>query len=177
MSRPARPLDRPLSPHLGIYRFQWTMALSILHRLTGVALGAGLVLLTWWLVAAADFFHQIGPKQLGQVDWAGALRKLILGFFLKMVVADNLREATAALRSPMFELLPKVNLVALLVVTPVVELSHSTCDPLMKFVPVTVNVTSVACPAVALVGLMALMYYSHRHGYDDRVQEIKRNEP
>ena len=45
--------NRPLSPHLSVYSFQWTMALSILHRVTGVALGGGLVLLAWWLVVAA----------------------------------------------------------------------------------------------------------------------------
>lgn len=66
------------------------------------------------IVKAADFFHQIGPKRLGQVDWAGALRKLVLGFFLKMVVADNLKEATAALSYPQFTELPRVNLWLLL---------------------------------------------------------------
>lgn len=45
--------SRPLSPHLQIYRFQWTMALSITHRITGVGLVLGTLLLTWWLVAAA----------------------------------------------------------------------------------------------------------------------------
>ena len=44
---------RPLSPHLFIYRFAYTMALSILHRLTGLALAAGLALLTCWLVAVS----------------------------------------------------------------------------------------------------------------------------
>lgn len=44
---------RPLSPHLQIYRWQWTMALSIVHRATGVALVVGTLLLVWWLVAAA----------------------------------------------------------------------------------------------------------------------------
>ena len=34
---------RPLSPHLSVYRFAYTMALSILHRITGVALAAGLI--------------------------------------------------------------------------------------------------------------------------------------
>lgn len=46
--------DRPLSPHLQVYRLQWTMVLSILHRITGVALGVGTLLLAWWLVAAAS---------------------------------------------------------------------------------------------------------------------------
>jgi succinate dehydrogenase / fumarate reductase cytochrome b subunit len=45
--------NRPISPHLGIYRWQLTSVLSILHRATGVALSAGSVLLVWWLVAVA----------------------------------------------------------------------------------------------------------------------------
>lgn len=44
---------RPLSPHLGVYRWQITMMVSILHRMTGVALGVGAVVLTYWLAAAA----------------------------------------------------------------------------------------------------------------------------
>lgn len=44
---------RPLSPHLQVYKPQITSALSIFHRITGVALGAGTLLLVWWLVAAA----------------------------------------------------------------------------------------------------------------------------
>jgi succinate dehydrogenase / fumarate reductase, cytochrome b subunit len=44
---------RPLSPHLQIYRWPVTMATSILHRVTGCAVGVGTLLLTWWLVAAA----------------------------------------------------------------------------------------------------------------------------
>jgi succinate dehydrogenase / fumarate reductase, cytochrome b subunit len=45
---------RPLSPHLGIYRWQYTMALSILNRVTGVALSVGLLLFVYWLVALAS---------------------------------------------------------------------------------------------------------------------------
>lgn len=45
--------NRPLSPHLQVYRPQITSTLSILHRLTGIALAVGTLLLTWWLVAAA----------------------------------------------------------------------------------------------------------------------------
>ena len=44
---------RPLSPHLGVYRWQITMALSILQRITGVGLGVGAIVLTYWLAAAA----------------------------------------------------------------------------------------------------------------------------
>ena len=46
-------VHRPLSPHLQIYRWPISMALSILHRASGIALGVGTLLLTWWLVAAA----------------------------------------------------------------------------------------------------------------------------
>jgi len=44
---------RPLSPHLQIYRWQLTSVLSILHRLTGIALAVGTLLLVYWLVATA----------------------------------------------------------------------------------------------------------------------------
>lgn len=47
----ARP-ERPLSPFMQ-YRWQYTNTLSILHRLTGIFLGAGFLLLVYWLVAAA----------------------------------------------------------------------------------------------------------------------------
>jgi len=44
---------RPLSPHLQVYRPQLTSVLSIVHRLSGVALGVGTLLLVYWLAAAA----------------------------------------------------------------------------------------------------------------------------
>ncbi|MFQ6017952.1 MAG: succinate dehydrogenase, cytochrome b556 subunit [Kiloniellaceae bacterium] len=46
--------NRPLSPHLQVYRAQLTSVLSILHRITGVALAIGTLLLVYWLVAAAS---------------------------------------------------------------------------------------------------------------------------
>jgi succinate dehydrogenase / fumarate reductase cytochrome b subunit len=55
--------DRPLSPHLQIYRWYFTMALSIAHRASGVALAIGTVLLTWWLVALAS-----GPSYFAVVQ-------------------------------------------------------------------------------------------------------------
>ena len=45
--------NRPLSPHLQVYRLQWTMLLSISHRITGVGLAVGTLLLVYWLAAAA----------------------------------------------------------------------------------------------------------------------------
>ena len=55
--------DRPLSPHLQIYRWYFTMALSIAHRVTGSALALGLLLLTWWLLALAS-----GPEAFATVQ-------------------------------------------------------------------------------------------------------------
>ncbi|MEM8985576.1 MAG: succinate dehydrogenase, cytochrome b556 subunit [Pseudomonadota bacterium] len=49
--------ERPLSPHLQIYRWTMTMATSIIHRATGMAMMAGTVLLAFWLVSAA-----MGPE-------------------------------------------------------------------------------------------------------------------
>src|ERR1700739_3130183 len=48
-------MERPLSPFMfpTWYRFEITSALSILHRLTGIALAAGSILLVWWLIAVA----------------------------------------------------------------------------------------------------------------------------
>lgn len=47
-------IERPLSPHLQNYRWTLTMAMSILHRVTGVAMYFGTLLLAWWLIAAAS---------------------------------------------------------------------------------------------------------------------------
>lgn len=45
--------DRPLSPHVFDYRWGITMTLSILHRMTGVVLSMGLLVLVCWLIALA----------------------------------------------------------------------------------------------------------------------------
>ena len=47
-------VERPLSPHLQVYRLTMTMAMSIVHRATGVALYAGTILFVWWLLSAAS---------------------------------------------------------------------------------------------------------------------------
>lgn len=65
--------NRPLSPHLDIYKFELQMAMSISHRLTGVGLTLGAVLVVWWLFAAA-----IGPAYFDFADglitsWIGNL--------------------------------------------------------------------------------------------------------
>jgi succinate dehydrogenase / fumarate reductase cytochrome b subunit len=56
---------RPLSPHVSIYRWYFTMALSIAHRVTGAGLAVGLLLLAWWLIALAS-----GPESFATVQAA-----------------------------------------------------------------------------------------------------------
>jgi succinate dehydrogenase / fumarate reductase, cytochrome b subunit len=46
-------IERPLSPHLQVYRWSWTMAMSIFHRVTGTANYLGTVLVAVWLLAMA----------------------------------------------------------------------------------------------------------------------------
>jgi succinate dehydrogenase / fumarate reductase cytochrome b subunit len=73
-----RQAGRPLSPHLQIYKPQITSVLSIAHRITGVALSVGTLLLVWWLLAAAA-----GPAAYAQAQafigsWLGIL--LLIGW-------------------------------------------------------------------------------------------------
>lgn len=66
---------RPLSPHLTVYRFSPTMAMSILHRITGGALYFGTILVVWWLAAAAS-----GAEAFAWAAWffGSILGRLIL---------------------------------------------------------------------------------------------------
>lgn len=56
--------SRPLSPHLQVYKLPIAAVTSILTRVTGHALLAGLLLLVWWLVAAVS-----GPHAFAWADW------------------------------------------------------------------------------------------------------------
>jgi succinate dehydrogenase / fumarate reductase, cytochrome b subunit len=87
-------IERPLSPHITIYRWQINMLMSIAHRLTGAALYAGTLLLAAWLLAVASgeksfalvnglFGHPVGKLILFGYTWAllhhllGGVRHLI----------------------------------------------------------------------------------------------------
>lgn len=63
--------NRPLSPHLSIYKPIPTMVMSIVHRITGAALYVGTVLVVWWLVAAAS--------GAAYFDWVNAIFGSLLG--------------------------------------------------------------------------------------------------
>ncbi len=76
------PRPRPTSPFLfpptGTYRWQLTSTLSILHRLTGVALGLGTLMLTWWLLALLGEPGDFASVQDFLGSWLGVL--LLVGW-------------------------------------------------------------------------------------------------
>lgn len=66
--------NRPLSPHLQVYKLPITAITSIMTRITGHAMLAGVLLLTWWLVAAIS-----SP---GAFAWADAVMRSWFGFLV-----------------------------------------------------------------------------------------------
>jgi len=78
----ARASDRPLSPHLQIYRWPVTMLTSILHRITGLALAAGLVLVTLFLAITARGSEYFGIAHALLAGWLGRL--ILFGFTLAL---------------------------------------------------------------------------------------------
>ena len=108
---PRRP--RPLSPHLSIYRMTMTMAMSIVHRISGAALYVGVLLLAWFLIAAStdaasfslfsDFIDSfVGHLVLFLFTWAlfhhlvGGLRHILwdAGYGLDAPLRDQMAWAT-----------------------------------------------------------------------------------
>lgn len=73
----ARP-ERPLSPHLQIYRPMLSMTMSITHRITGVALYGGSILLVWWFAAASQSDAYFDLVQAFFGHWFGRL--VLFGF-------------------------------------------------------------------------------------------------
>ena len=77
MSEP-KPVARPLSPHLQIYRPMLTMMMSIMHRITGAALYLGTLLLIWWFVAGARSDQAFDVAQMFFGHWFGKI--ILFGF-------------------------------------------------------------------------------------------------
>ncbi|NNM56010.1 succinate dehydrogenase, cytochrome b556 subunit [Acidocella sp.] len=73
---------RPLSPHLQVYKPQLSSATSVFHRGTGIALGAGTLLLTAWLVSAAAGDAAFSVVQALLASWIGLL--VLVGFTLAL---------------------------------------------------------------------------------------------
>jgi len=75
--------NRPLSPHLQVYKLIPTMVSSIVHRITGGALYFGTLLVAWWLIALAS-----GPAYYDWVNWAmGTIigRLILIGYTWALV--------------------------------------------------------------------------------------------
>jgi succinate dehydrogenase / fumarate reductase, cytochrome b subunit len=71
-------VQRPISPHLQIYRLTLTLVMSGLHRISGIALYFGSLLLAWWLIAIAS-----GPNAYANAQWLmGTIigRLVLLGY-------------------------------------------------------------------------------------------------
>ncbi len=126
MARLDSQANRPLSPHLQIYRWHATMTMSILHRVTGSALYFGTVLLVWWLVAAAagPAAFEIANGVLG--SWSGMV--VLFGFTWALVhhMLGGLRHLIwdfgVALDAPLRDRLAIANLVGSAVLTPLLWL-------------------------------------------------------
>ena len=69
---------RPLSPHLQIYKPMLTMMMSIMHRITGIGLYFGIILLVWWLTAASISDNYFDFVQGFFGNWFG--RFVLFGF-------------------------------------------------------------------------------------------------
>jgi succinate dehydrogenase / fumarate reductase cytochrome b subunit len=83
--------NRPISPHLQVYKPQLTSVLSILHRITGVALAVGTILLVYWLIAAAS-----GPVAFASAEaligsWIGRILLFGWTFTLYFHLSNGIR--------------------------------------------------------------------------------------
>ena len=98
MAEQRQAVERPLSPHLQIYRLTITMAMSILHRIVGVALYAGTALVAWWLIATATgpeayaAFRSVADHVLGQLVLFGFTWALLHHLFsgIRYLVWDEI---------------------------------------------------------------------------------------
>jgi succinate dehydrogenase / fumarate reductase cytochrome b subunit len=83
--------NRPLSPHLQIYRPQVTSVLSLMHRITGLLLGIGTLLLVYWLVAIAAGPELYAETQAFLSSWFGQLLLLVWSFALFYHLCSGIR--------------------------------------------------------------------------------------
>ncbi len=113
--------NRTLSPHLQIYRLQMTMTMSIVHRITGIGLLGGSLLLALWLVGAAT-----GPQAYDLVNaiatsWPGLL--ILIGFTWALIhhmlggIRHFIWDFGYGMGKPARDILVTVNLVASVALT------------------------------------------------------------
>ena len=121
MAQAKVPAERPLSPHLMIYRPVLSMVMSIVHRITGIALYVGTLLFVWWLLAAVSgpaayaTFQSVASSFIGRIVLLGytwALIHHMLGG-MRYLIWDTGRGFGAAER----EWLLRANLVGSILLT------------------------------------------------------------
>ena len=83
--------NRPLSPHLQVYKFQLTMFVSVLQRITGGALALGLLVFTYWLGSAAYGPEAYAQAQTVLSSWIGYLLIFGFSFALNFHVCNGIR--------------------------------------------------------------------------------------
>jgi succinate dehydrogenase / fumarate reductase cytochrome b subunit len=81
----------PLSPHLTVYKWHFTMILSILHRGTGVFLSMGLLLLSYWLLTLASGPEAYQRLYLHVNSWYGQIILLAFIFSLYLHMCNGVR--------------------------------------------------------------------------------------
>lgn len=121
-SRPVNSaVKRPLSPHLQIYRPMLTMMMSIMHRITGVALFFGSILFVWWLSAAAFSDSYFAMVQAFFASWFGRL--VMFGFTWALIhhMLGGLRhflwDVGKGFELKTVEILARLNLIGSIVLT------------------------------------------------------------
>lgn len=83
--------NRPLSPHLQVYRPQLTSMLSILHRITGFGLAVGFLLALWWLASIALGAESYGIFYAFCKSWVGQFLLLCWLFALWYHLLNGIR--------------------------------------------------------------------------------------
>jgi succinate dehydrogenase / fumarate reductase, cytochrome b subunit len=114
-------VNRPLSPHLQIYKPMLSMMMSIMHRITGVALFFGMILLVWWLFAAShsDAYFEFVQGFFGH--WFGRL--VMFGFTWALIhhmlggIRHFIWDAGKGFDLETVEALVKANLIGSIVLT------------------------------------------------------------
>ncbi len=91
MAGATRPEEKPIAPHVSVWRWHVTMASSILHRVTGVGLYGAAICMAIWLMAAAA-----GPEAYAIVDtvlsaWYGQLAMYLVVAALAYHLANGIR--------------------------------------------------------------------------------------
>lgn len=83
--------QRPLSPHVQIYGWHFTMLVSILNRVTGQGLAIGLFLFTWWLLSLAGGPESFATVQAVMHNWFGVLVLIAFSAALFFHAASGIR--------------------------------------------------------------------------------------